>query len=57
MDSSQHKGISTVIRKYVVLPQSFGCSHGNEPQKSQVGWFLGTGGLIYSIFGLSILLI
>ena len=35
---------------------SFGCSHGNECQKSWVGWSIRMVGPIHSIFGLLILL-
>ena len=44
------------LKQNCVCKVSFGCSHGNHCQKSQVGWFFRTGGPICSIFGLLILL-
>ena len=51
------KGISNITVNYhCVYYSSSGCSHGNHRQKSWVGWFFRTVGLIYSIVGMLILL-
>ena len=44
------------LRQHYVCKASFGCNHGNHHQKSRVGWFSRTGGPVYSVFGLLILL-
>ena len=51
------KGISNITVNYhSVYYSSSGCSYGNHRQKSRVGWFFRTVGLIYSIIGMLILL-